>query len=441
MAPPSSLFLPSSPAAASSYRHEEEGATGTNKRRSSSSSTTPLVTQATAQKPSHRRYDDDDDRRPCDEQSKDDDSFLRTKKPRLLAETQSIAAASLRHLVVAAQPPPPRPLRRLLVASTRRTNDEIHSTIALCPVTCLIMDTPGFQRLKGIKQLGSADFVYMNCNTTRFEHSVGVSELARRLITNLKTKQPQLNVTAKDVLCVKLAGLLHDVGHGPFSHVYEQFQDYLSDHLQSQQHSEELYRDTIHPYNIPYRGHESVSLLMVRHIFETSLGLALNWKDLDAPLLLLLPNDRFRAAASSSAYAATNGDRFAHMDDDDDDDDDDNLDCSAPVNLDVGTDPPRSNGNSDEDALTTRDVLFIMECIWGRPIEEYETLLGPGFHGRPPHKEWMYDVVCNRHSGLDVGTFDIIQPEQQTSCAFVWSPGHLTQLLRAWPCSALFRQD
>jgi deoxynucleoside triphosphate triphosphohydrolase SAMHD1 len=399
MAPPSSLFLPSSPAAASSDRHGEDG-TRTNKRR-----TTPLVTQATGQKASHRHagggghnHDDEEGRgRPCDEQTKDDESFLRTKKPRLLEEPLSIPSASQQ------QPadPPPRPLRRLLVASTaRRTNDEIHSTIALCPVTCLIMDTPEFQRLKGIKQLGSADFVYMNCNTTRFEHSVGVSELARRLMTNLKAKQPQLGVTSKDVLCVKLAGLLHDVGHGPFSHVYEQFQDYVSDHLQSHQNSEELYRDTIHPCDVPYRGHESVSLLMVRHIFETSLDLTLDWKDLDAPLLLLLPNDRFRASAS--AYAVANGGGFAHMDDDDDDDDD-NLDCSAPVNLDIGTDP--SPSNNDEDALTTRDVLFIMECIWGRPIEEYETLLGPGFHGRPPHKEWMYDVVCNRHSGLDVGTF------------------------------------
>jgi deoxynucleoside triphosphate triphosphohydrolase SAMHD1 len=441
MAPPSSLFLPPSPAAASSYPHEEEGATGTNKRRSSST-TTPLVTQATAQKPSHRRNDDEEGGgRPFDEQSKDDESFLRTKKPRLLEQPLSIPSASLRQQpIVAAHPPPPRPLRRLL-ASTRRTNDEIHSTISLCPVTCLIMDTPEFQRLKGIKQLGSADFVYMNCNTTRFEHSVGVSELARRLITNLKAKQPQLGVTSKDVLCVKLAGLLHDVGHGPFSHVYEQFQDYLSDHLQSQQNSKELYRDTIHPRDVPYRGHESVSLLMVRHIFETSLGLTLNWEDLDAPLLLLLPNDRFRASASSSDYAAANGGGFAHMDDDDDDDDDDNLDCSASVNLDIGTDPPRSNGNSDEDALTTRDVLFIMECIWGRPIEEYETLLGPGFHGRPPHKEWMYDVVCNRHSGLDVGTFVIVQTDQQHSVLSFDRLENLTQWLRTWPCSALFRQD
>jgi hypothetical protein len=45
-----------------------------------------------------------------------------------------------------------------------------------------------------------------------------------------------------------------------------------------------------------------------------------------------------------------------------------------------------------------------MECIWGKPIDEYEAMFGPGFHGRPAHKEWMYDVVCNRHSGLDVGT-------------------------------------
>lgn len=372
----------------------------------------PFVTQATAQKPLPHRHNnnDDDDRRPFDEQAKDDDSsFLRTKKPRLL-ETQSSSPSASQQYPIGANPLPPRQLHHL--TSTRRTNDEIHSTISLCPVTCLIMDTPAFQRLKGIKQLGSADFVYMNCNTTRFEHSVGVSELARRLITNLKTKQPQLNVTSKDILCVKLAGLLHDVGHGPFSHVYEQFQDYLSDQLE-QGKSEEWYRDTIHPSDVPYRGHESVSLLMVRHIFERSLGLELNWEDLDSPLLLL--------PTVSSACTAANGGFSAPMDDDDDDDDG-NLDFSAPIKVQPLTAaPPSSNGIKfdDEDALTTRDVLFIMECIWGRPIEDYEALLGPGFHGRPPHKEWMYDVVCNRHSGLDVGTLELAtNPVQQHRRSF-----------------------
>lgn len=101
-------------------------------------------------------------------------------------------------------------------------NDPIHGHVALHPLLVKIIDTPQFQRLRNIKQLGGGYYVYPGASHNRFEHSIGVAHLAGQLLLALKEKQPELEITDRDVLCVQISGLCHDLGHGPYSHLYDQ---------------------------------------------------------------------------------------------------------------------------------------------------------------------------------------------------------------------------
>ncbi|XP_070560339.1 deoxynucleoside triphosphate triphosphohydrolase SAMHD1-like [Ptychodera flava] len=104
---------------------------------------------------------------------------------------------------------------------TKVFQDPIHGTIELNHVYMKIIDTPEFQRLRNVKQLGTVNFVYAGAVHTRFEHSIGTCYLALRLIRYLKERQKNLGITDEEELCVGLAALCHDLGHGPFSHMFD----------------------------------------------------------------------------------------------------------------------------------------------------------------------------------------------------------------------------
>ncbi|KAF5379301.1 hypothetical protein D9757_007646 [Collybiopsis confluens] len=103
----------------------------------------------------------------------------------------------------------------------RFIKDPIHDQILLTPRMCEFIDSRAFQRLRNIKQLGTTYFVWDGACHNRFEHSIGVGHLARLLVTSLRDQQPNLDITNRDIECVTLAGLLHDLGHGPWSHVWD----------------------------------------------------------------------------------------------------------------------------------------------------------------------------------------------------------------------------
>ncbi len=92
--------------------------------------------------------------------------------------------------------------------------DPIHGYITISQLEKNVIDTRVFQRLRRIRQLAGSEYVYPGANHTRFEHSLGVMHLAGVLAGRI-TKR------AKEIQVLRLAGLLHDVGHGPFSHTFE----------------------------------------------------------------------------------------------------------------------------------------------------------------------------------------------------------------------------
>ncbi|KII96196.1 hypothetical protein PLICRDRAFT_151364 [Plicaturopsis crispa FD-325 SS-3] len=105
--------------------------------------------------------------------------------------------------------------------ATRGVKDPIHDLIEFDQFVWDFVDTRQFQRLRYIKQLGTSYYVWPGAAHNRFEHCIGVAYFARKMAEHLKDAQPELGITDRDVRCVELAGLCHDLGHGPWSHVWD----------------------------------------------------------------------------------------------------------------------------------------------------------------------------------------------------------------------------
>ena len=139
--------------------------------------------------------------------------------------------------------------------------DVIHDSIELTPVAKTIIDTPIFQRLRNLHQLGVCYLIFPNANNNRFEHSIGTYHLAGliidrlvknsshceinkglvevKFIKNYLLKHLELDDTEENIAflekintvllddylieLIKIAGLIHDIGHGPFSHLFDEW--------------------------------------------------------------------------------------------------------------------------------------------------------------------------------------------------------------------------
>ena len=97
--------------------------------------------------------------------------------------------------------------------------DPIHDFIRVYEHELSIIDNPIFQRLRRIRQLSGAHLTYPAAQHTRFEHSLGVMHIASQAGHALNEKGI---LQSDDIEILRLAGLLHDIGHGPFSHLFEE---------------------------------------------------------------------------------------------------------------------------------------------------------------------------------------------------------------------------
>ncbi len=100
--------------------------------------------------------------------------------------------------------------------------DPLWDNIRLEPVAARIIDTRAFQRLRYVRQLGHAFLVYPGATHSRFEHALGAYHLARRALATLADRGDLAGIDETECEAVRLAALLHDIGHYPFSHALEE---------------------------------------------------------------------------------------------------------------------------------------------------------------------------------------------------------------------------
>jgi len=101
-----------------------------------------------------------------------------------------------------------------MVNSGKFLRDSVHGNLSLSGFEVKVMDSPQIQRLRRIKQLGFISLIYPGANHSRLEHSIGTMFLGSKLANHLQLSE-------YDKKLVRIAALLHDAGHGPFSHVSE----------------------------------------------------------------------------------------------------------------------------------------------------------------------------------------------------------------------------
>ena len=111
-------------------------------------------------------------------------------------------------------------MRAINANKTKILNDPIYGFTNISDDLIFdLIEHPYFQRLRRISQLGLTYLVYPGAYHTRFHHALGAMHLMQRAISTLKSKGHE--ITSEEEQAVLIAILLHDVGHGPFSHALE----------------------------------------------------------------------------------------------------------------------------------------------------------------------------------------------------------------------------
>jgi HD superfamily phosphohydrolase len=168
---------------------------------------------------------------------------------------------------------------------TKIINDPIYGFIKINnPFILKLIDHPFVQRLKRIKQLGLAEFVYPGAHHTRFHHALGAMHLMDQALANLQAKG--YTITDQEKEAAAIAILLHDIGHGPFSHVLEYT---LLNHV----HHEEISNLIMKKLNEHFHGRLTLAIDMFSGKYERPFFHQLISSQLDVDRLDYLSRDSF----------------------------------------------------------------------------------------------------------------------------------------------------
>ncbi len=145
-----------------------------------------------------------------------------------------------------------------------KVRDPVYGFVKLDAQEMEIVNSPYFQRLRRIKQLSLTDMVYPGANHTRFEHSLGVVQMASDMFDNIVSKEAnckRLGVGTEALKrirkIIRLAALLHDMGHAPFSHAGEDTMPFLpAGHVRYEEGGKKRYE------------HEDYSIAAIKYVFK-----------------------------------------------------------------------------------------------------------------------------------------------------------------------------
>lgn len=116
----------------------------------------------------------------------------------------------------------------MAVGEVTRIADSVHGTVELSRSEAAVIGTQAFQRLRGVKHLGLASLVFPGADYSRFAHGIGTLHVTGRIVDQLSQRHGDM-VTDPDRRLYRMAALLHDIGHYPFSHTFERaLNDYYS---------------------------------------------------------------------------------------------------------------------------------------------------------------------------------------------------------------------
>lgn len=196
---------------------------------------------------------------------------------------------------------------------TQRLRDPVHGLITfragdpLDELAWRLINTPEFQRLRRIKQLGVSEFVFPGATHTRFAHCIGVFHVARQLLTVVQREIGEAAYRQKRAEVAVIAALLHDIGHGPFSHVFETVQATLGFGKRHEAWSGEIIRNpegTIRPLldgHWPEGGFGDAVADLLAAEDPTDIYHAIVSSSFDADRLDYLRRDRLMAGTGAGA--------------------------------------------------------------------------------------------------------------------------------------------